>query len=160
MPRSNPDLPLVYSCSGCSSAAQMANHLALRLDRAGVAEMSCIAGVGGGVAPLVRLARSGRPILALDGCFLACVKSSLAQQGVTPDVHVLLSDHGVKKRHHADFDVAEADRLLPGLEAEAQKLTAGNRSAADEISGTDGEGVSGAMPSVATEGLGSLRLNC
>ena len=27
-------LPLVYSCSGCSSAAQMANHLALRLDRA------------------------------------------------------------------------------------------------------------------------------
>ncbi|MCM2338040.1 MAG: putative zinc-binding protein, partial [Lysobacter sp.] len=26
-------LPLVYSCSGCSSAAQMANHLALRLDR-------------------------------------------------------------------------------------------------------------------------------
>ena len=43
-------LPLVYSCSGCSSAAQMANHLALRLDRAGAAEMSCIAGVGGGVA--------------------------------------------------------------------------------------------------------------
>ena len=32
--------PLVYSCSGCSSAAQMANHLALRLDRAGVAEFS------------------------------------------------------------------------------------------------------------------------
>ena len=39
--------PLVYSCSGCSSAAQLANHVALRLDRAGVAEMSCIAGVGG-----------------------------------------------------------------------------------------------------------------
>ena len=30
-------LPLVYSCSGCSSAAQLANHVALRLDRAGVA---------------------------------------------------------------------------------------------------------------------------
>ena len=29
-------LPLVYSCSGCSSAAQLANHLALRLDRAGL----------------------------------------------------------------------------------------------------------------------------
>lgn len=25
-------LPLVYSCSGCSSAAQMANHIALALD--------------------------------------------------------------------------------------------------------------------------------
>ena len=41
--------PLVYSCSGCSSAAQMANYLALQLDRQGEAEMSCIAGVGGNV---------------------------------------------------------------------------------------------------------------
>ena len=41
--------PLIYSCSGCSSAAQLANHVAVRLDRAGVAEMSCIAGVGGDV---------------------------------------------------------------------------------------------------------------
>jgi uncharacterized metal-binding protein len=39
--------PLVYSCPGCSSAAQMANYIALELDRRGVAEMSCIAGVGG-----------------------------------------------------------------------------------------------------------------
>ena len=56
-----PGLPLVYSCSGCSSAAQMANQLAIRLDREGLAEMSCIAGVGGGVPGLVKTARSGRP---------------------------------------------------------------------------------------------------
>ena len=42
-------LPLVYSCSGCSSAAQMANYVAVQLDRRGAAEMSCIAGVGGDV---------------------------------------------------------------------------------------------------------------
>lgn len=40
-------LPLVYSCSGCSSAAQMANYMAIQLDKRGDAEMSCIAGVGG-----------------------------------------------------------------------------------------------------------------
>ena len=99
-------LPLVYSCSGCSSAAQMANHLALRLDRAGEAEMSCIAGVGGGVTGLVRTARSGRLILALDGCVLKCVAACLVA-----DQHLVLSDHGVRKRKHADFDAAEADRL-------------------------------------------------
>ena len=65
-------LPLVYACSGCSSVAQLANHCAIRLDREGWAEMSCISGVGGGVALLVKLARSGRPILALDGCALGC----------------------------------------------------------------------------------------
>ena len=104
--------PLVYSCSGCSSAAQMANHLAIRLDREGAAEMSCIAGVGGGVAGLVRTARSGRPILALDGCVLACVRACLAREGLEPDRHLLLSDFGVKKRKHADFDANQAAEIF------------------------------------------------
>ncbi len=64
--------PLVYSCSGCSSAAQLANQIAVRLERSGVAEMSCIAGVGGGVASLVKTACSGRPIIALDGAARWC----------------------------------------------------------------------------------------
>lgn len=112
MARHAAHLPLVYSCSGCSSAAQMANYIAVRLDRLDEAEMSCIAGVGGDVAPLVRTARSGRPILALDGCALQCTKMSLAQRGVEPTRHVLLNEHGVKKRYRADFDPTEADRVL------------------------------------------------
>jgi len=106
------DLPLVYSCSGCSSAAQMANHVALRLDREGEAEMSCIAGVGGNVPHLVRIAQSGRPILAIDGCALECTRSSLAQRGVQPARHMLLNEQGVKKRYASDFDADEAERVL------------------------------------------------
>lgn len=112
-------LPLVYSCSGCSSAAQLANHLALRLDREGVAQMSCIAGVGGNVPGLVRLAQQaaerGRPILAIDGCALACTKGCLEQRGLLPSEHVVLAESGVRKRYHTDFDPAEADRLYVGL---------------------------------------------
>lgn len=104
-------LPLVYSCSGCSSAAQMTNQLALWLDRDEVAEMSCIAGVGGGVTGLVRTARSQRQILALDGCVLHCVTACLAQAGVEADMHLTLSDYGVRKRKHADFDVEQAREI-------------------------------------------------
>ncbi|GAB4283122.1 MAG: anaerobic/virulence modulator AnvM [Roseovarius sp.] len=123
---SDETLPLVYACSGCSSAAQMANDLALRLDRCGLAEMSCIAGVGGDVKPLVRVARSGRPILALDGCPLNCVKSTLARHGVEPARHVILAEHGVRKTLHADYDPQEADRIYQGLvrELAAQPLRA------------------------------------
>ncbi len=115
-------LPLVYSCSGCSSAAQMANHLALKLDRERLAEMSCIAGVGGGVTGLVRTAQSGRRILALDGCVLKCAAACLANAGVTADTHLVLSDYGVKKRQHADFDMLEAAQVydiqvLPAAQA-------------------------------------------
>lgn len=110
--------PLVYSCSGCSSAAQLANHVALQLDRHGLAEMSCIAGVGGDVPSLVRLARSGRAIIALDGCPLACVYHTLARHGVAPARHYQLQQHGVKKRLHEDFDSAQADKVFAQVAAE------------------------------------------
>ncbi|PVY57825.1 MULTISPECIES: putative zinc-binding protein [unclassified Simplicispira] len=110
--------PLVYSCSGCSSAAQLANHVALRLDRAGVAEMSCIAGVGGDVASLVRTARSGRPIIALDGCPLNCVQGCLSRHGITADRHYQLQQYGVKKRRHEDFDPAQANTVLEQVQAD------------------------------------------
>ncbi len=104
--------PLVYSCSGCSSAAQLANAVALKLDRADIAEMSCIAGVGGDVPSLLRTAKSGRPIVALDGCALACVRNSLARHGLTPALYFDLSEQGVRKRQHADFDPVQAQRVF------------------------------------------------
>jgi uncharacterized metal-binding protein len=110
-------LPLVYSCSGCSSAAQMANYLAISLDRCRLAEMSCIAGVGGDVPKLVRLAKSGRRIIGIDGCALACVRSCLARHGVEPSDYHLLSDHGVRKRYQMDFDIEEAERVLTDMAA-------------------------------------------
>ncbi|HEX4984573.1 MAG TPA: putative zinc-binding protein [Burkholderiales bacterium] len=115
-------LPLVYSCSGCSSAAQMANHLALRLDRLGAAEMSCVAGVGGDVPHLLKIARSGRPIVALDGCPLECARNCLARHGLRPRVHHVLSRYGVRKHYHADFDAGEAEVLLQKIRPEVEAL--------------------------------------
>lgn len=112
---STPLLPLVYSCSGCSNVAQLANTLAVRLDRAGLAEMSCIAGVGGRVSSLVNKANSGRPILAIDGCPLHCARACLAQHDVIADVHITLSSYGLRKRYREDCSEAEADALFEDM---------------------------------------------
>lgn len=95
-------LPLVYSCSGCSDVAQLANAIAVRLDRDGIAQMSCIAGVGGRVKPLVREAMSGRTIVIVDGCPLACCEKVLQGIGITPDHAVRLQDFGLRKRRGVD----------------------------------------------------------
>ena len=108
-------LPLVYSCSGCSNVAQLANTLAVRLDRAGLAEMSCIAGVGGHVRALVSKAISGRAILAIDGCPLHCASACLAQHGIGADVHITLSSYGLRKRYREDCSAAEADALFEDM---------------------------------------------
>jgi uncharacterized metal-binding protein len=115
---SKKELPLVYSCSGCSSAAQTANHVALQLDRRNVAEMSCIAGVGGDVPTLVKLARSGRPVIAIDGCALACAKSCLKRHDVEPDLYYQLNQHGVRKRFHTDFDPAQVEEVITRISDE------------------------------------------
>lgn len=96
-------LPLVYACSGCSQVAQLANRIAVALDRSQKAEMSCIAGIGGGIRPIIRKAQSGRKILSIDGCPLQCVLHSLATIGVVPDEHVLLSEFGFKKNIHDEY---------------------------------------------------------
>ena len=100
-------LPLVYSCSGCSSAAQLANHLAVRLDREGLAEMSCIAGIGGDVSSLLRKANdaiaANRPILAIDGMHPVMCRADIGKAWHHGSRHIELWRRSVRKRQHQDF---------------------------------------------------------
>lgn len=105
MSREQNNRPLVFSCSGCSNVAQLANHVAVTIDRSGLGEMSCIAGIGGNVPSLLNRARSGRPILALDGCQLHCTRHSLARAGISADLHLTLTDFDLHKRYGEDFDL-------------------------------------------------------
>jgi uncharacterized metal-binding protein len=114
----------------------LANQLAVALDRSGAAQMSCISGVGGGVATLVKLAQSGRPILALDGCPLACCQACLAQVGVQADQHVLLSELAIRKRHGRDCTVDEQQQAAHAVHTALAKLTGGDLPAVD--AGLDG----------------------
>lgn len=131
------DKPLVYSCSGCSNVAQLANDLAVVMDREGMAEMSCIAGVGGDVKSLVKVAMSGRPILAIDGCKLACVKHTLARHHVKPKWHLELTSLGIRKRdgenctitdhYHALSHVYRVLEIIPAVNLDSGKKSASGK---------------------------------
>lgn len=87
----------VYSCSGCSNVAQLANSVAVKLDRTGIAKMSCIAGVGGDVSSLVKVAEKSEKILVLDGCPLQCARKCLERHNIVPTVHLVLTEDGLTK---------------------------------------------------------------
>jgi len=93
---------IVYSCSGCSNVAQLANSVAVKLDRSGMAKMSCITGVGGDVKSLVKVAQNSEKILALDGCHLECVANCLKRHNIEPTVHLVLTEHGLVKNSSGD----------------------------------------------------------
>lgn len=133
MSRNARRLPLVYSCSGCSSAAQMANYVAVCLDRSRHAKMSCIAGVGGDVPPLVHTAKSGRPVVAIDGCSLHCVRSCLARHGVEPTLHLTLTDMGIKKRLLTEFSEDEANGIFRSIVAALEQWETAGRTEVSQV---------------------------
>ncbi len=118
------ELPLVYSCSGCSNVAQLANQIAIELDRDNIAEMSCIAGVGGKVKSLVKKAKTGRKIISLDGCSLHCVKNCLSLNCIESTFHYTLTNYDIKKEHHMDFSLSDVsdikNRIINDIEENEQ----------------------------------------
>jgi len=98
---------IIYSCSGCSNLARMAHDIALTLDGDGIADMSCISGVIGKVAPIQAIAHSGRPIIAIDGCSMGCTKSCLDACDLQADHYFDISELGFDKRDKWDDSLTE-----------------------------------------------------
>lgn len=85
--------------------------------------MSCIAGVGGNVPALVKKAKSGRKIIAIDGCHLACAKACLSNHGVTPEEHLVLTEYGYKKRYNQPVSKDTVNDLLIKIRLVAEELS-------------------------------------
>lgn len=89
--------PIVYACSGCSDAGEIADQTARQLTRNGVAEMSCVVGIGGRVKPLMQKCERAERILVIDGCPLACARHTLEKAGFTDFEYLNLADIGLRK---------------------------------------------------------------
>jgi uncharacterized metal-binding protein len=110
---------VVYACSGCSDAGELADRIARRLNSENIAEMSCLAGIGGRVKPLVNKAAAAARILAIDGCPLNCTRHTLELAGFNRFEHLELHQLGLRKN---SCPVTEQN-IATGLEA-AKKILA------------------------------------
>jgi uncharacterized metal-binding protein len=59
--------------------------------------MFCMAGLGGRISGILKTTEAAEGVLAIDGCPLNCVKSSLEQAGFTAFKHLQLADLGLEK---------------------------------------------------------------
>ncbi len=114
-----PQGTLVYACSGCSDAGELADRIARQLTREGAAEMSCLAGIGGRVKPLVNKAASAERILAIDGCPLNCTRHTLKLTGFKDFERLELHQLGFIKNSYPVTD----NRIAVGVNA-ARKILA------------------------------------
>jgi uncharacterized metal-binding protein len=64
------------------------------------------------VKGLVNIAKSGRPIVAIDGCKIACVKKVLELHQVKPKWHFELTSLGYKKIEHQGYSIGDMHKAL------------------------------------------------
>jgi uncharacterized metal-binding protein len=113
--------PVVYSCSGCSNVARVAHDIALNLDSDGIAEMSCVSGVIGNIPPIKAIAMSGRKIIAIDGCSLACTKTCLDASDVETSEYFVITDLGIEKRDKWQDSLTENSKAMVHIYGELSK---------------------------------------
>ncbi|MGE5297322.1 MAG: putative zinc-binding protein [Solirubrobacterales bacterium] len=88
---------LIFACSGAADVGEIADKAARKLTREGVGRMFCMAGLGGRISGILKTSEAADSILAIDGCPLNCVKSSLEQAGFNTFKHLRLADLGLEK---------------------------------------------------------------
>ncbi len=88
---------LIFACSGAADVGEIADKAARKLTRDGAGRMFCTAGLGGRISGILKTTEAAEGVLAIDGCPLNCVKSSLEQAGFTAFKHLQLADLGLEK---------------------------------------------------------------
>ena len=121
-----PQLPCVLACSGCSHAGELADLTARRLQKTGVAKMSCLAGIGGHVKSITATVQRAPELLMIDGCPLECGANTLRLVGITEFRHLKLHELGVCKH-----DCVVDETTVEGLARAAGSVLAGEILLAD-----------------------------
>lgn len=102
--------PIVFACAGCSFAARLSWELAKELDRRGIAEMSCLAGIGARKKPFLNKLRH-REVWVIDGCPIECGLGIFDLIDARVDRHIRLADLGFKKNAEPEGGV-DMDALI------------------------------------------------
>jgi len=88
---------LVFACSGAADVGKVADEAARKLTVDGAGKMSCLAGVGGAVEPIMETTRAAARILAIDGCAADCARTCLEKAGFRDLVTLRVTDLGLEK---------------------------------------------------------------
>ncbi|MFZ5897795.1 MAG: putative zinc-binding protein [Bacillota bacterium] len=110
----------IFGCSGGSNVGQIANDAAKALDTLGQGRMYCLVGVGAQLPSFVEATKKAKKCVAIDGCEIACARKALEKAGITPHVHVVVTDLGIKKEHSFTYTTDDVGKVAKAVVAVIQ----------------------------------------
>jgi uncharacterized metal-binding protein len=88
---------LVFSCSGVADVGEMTDMAARRMNREGMATMSCLASIAAAEPGITFNAQIASKILVIDGCPKKCASTTFHKAGFTRFAQFDLSEIGMLK---------------------------------------------------------------
>ena len=89
---------IILACSGGSNVGQISNSLMVEMDKRGMGDAYCLAGVGARFPKFIESSKAARTI-AIDGCPIGCARKILETNGIEPARYFVVTELGIEKRH-------------------------------------------------------------
>lgn len=112
---------LIFSCAGSSNVGQIANQAAIRLAQGDLGRYFCLAGIGGHVPGMIESTKSGKMLVAIDGCPVGCAKKTLEHSGFHIDEYVQVTELGIEKNHNFALEPMDVENVASYLTARISK---------------------------------------
>jgi uncharacterized metal-binding protein len=102
----------IFPCVGAANVGQLSNKIAIELDKQGIGNLMCTAGIGARTPGIMKSAESSERIIAIDGCPLNCASKTLELAGFKVDRQIVISQLGIKKSKERDLKDQEVEDTL------------------------------------------------
>jgi len=112
----------IFPCVGAANVGQLSNKIAIELEKRGIGNLMCTAGIGARAPGLMKSAEASDRIITINGCPVNCATKTMELAGFKVDREIMISDLGIKKtkdRDLKDEEVAEVlEKVLEILKSE------------------------------------------
>jgi len=108
-----PNLIIIAACDGASSVGQIGNEVARRLSKLfpNLVRMCCLAAVARDSKLHLRIFKSARAVIAINGCPLRCASAVLESKGIRPTYEITVAKEGIDKKPTLDFSEEEVEAI-------------------------------------------------
>lgn len=102
----------IFPCVGAANVGQLSNRIAIELEKQGIGNLMCTAGIGARAPGLMKSAEASDSIIAIDGCPVNCASKTLELAGFKANRQIVISELGIKKSKERDLKDQEITDTL------------------------------------------------
>jgi len=102
---------LIFTCCGAAYSGQVSNRAGMNLTQEGTGNLFCVTAVGAGIPDKLERTRNAGRRVVIDGCSEHCGLKTLQNAGLPVDLHIDVTELGVKKKPVEPALIADAVRV-------------------------------------------------